>query len=204
MSLQRSLSRWVQAGLIDAETAQRIEAHEASLQRPVAQYAMVGLGAATLALGLIVSTLLVHLVDLTGGTSGILIPKATYIPVLKDVFPYVILAFFALAYWLVRNLTKRSLGRALVALRDDPAGAAALGVPVIGTRLGGTPEAIVVEESGFLVNPFDVADVAVKALTLIQNDALRSQLGEGGRRRVAKWYTVEQMATAYEAIYQCR
>ena len=85
----------------------------------------------TLALGLIVSTLLVHLVDLTGGTSGILIPKATYIPVLKDVFPYVILAFFALAYWLVRNLTKRSLGRALVALRDDPAGAAALGVPVM-------------------------------------------------------------------------
>lgn len=80
----------------------------------------------------------------------------------------------------------------------------ALGVPVIGTRLGGTPEAIVDQETGFLVNPFDVADVAVKALALIQNDELRHQLGDGGRRRVAKWYTVEQMAAAYEGIYQCR
>jgi glycosyltransferase involved in cell wall biosynthesis len=80
----------------------------------------------------------------------------------------------------------------------------ALGVPVIGTRLGGTPEAIVDHETGFLVNPFDVADVAVKALALIQNDELRRRLGEGGKRRVAKRYTVEQMAAAYEAIYQCR
>jgi glycosyltransferase involved in cell wall biosynthesis len=80
----------------------------------------------------------------------------------------------------------------------------ALGVPVIGTLLGGTPEAIVDQETGFLVNPFDVADVAVKALAIIQSDELRCRLGEGGRRRVAKRYTVEQMAAAYEAIYQCR
>ena len=80
----------------------------------------------------------------------------------------------------------------------------ALGVPVIGTRLGGTPEAIVDHETGFLVNPFDVADVAVKALAIIQSDELRRRLGDGGRRRVAKRYTVEQMAAAYEAIYQCR
>ena len=37
----------------------------------------------------------------------------------------------------------------------------ALGVPVIGTRLGGTPEAIVTRD-GFLVNPFDVEDVAAE------------------------------------------
>lgn len=53
MSLQRSLARWVQAGLIDSETAARIAGHEASLHKPVAQYAMGSLGAATLALGLI-------------------------------------------------------------------------------------------------------------------------------------------------------
>src|SRR3954451_24116353 len=38
----------------------------------------------------------------------------------------------------------------------------ALGVPVIGTRLGGTPEAIVDGETGFLVNPFDLDDIVVK------------------------------------------
>ena len=54
----------------------------------------------------------------------------------------------------------------------------ALGVPVIGTRLGGTPEAVVDGETGFLVNPFDVADVAAKALALIEDDGLRERLGE--------------------------
>ena len=80
----------------------------------------------------------------------------------------------------------------------------ALGVPVIGTRLGGTPEAILDGETGFLVNPFEVDDVAEKALSLIQDAELRQRLGRGGRRRVATHYTVEQMAAKYEAIYQCR
>ena len=80
----------------------------------------------------------------------------------------------------------------------------ALGVPVIGTRLGGTPEAILDDETGFLVNPFDVDDVAAKALRLIGDDALRTRLGMNGRLRVAALYTVEQMAARYEAIYQCR
>jgi len=79
----------------------------------------------------------------------------------------------------------------------------ALGVPVIGTRLGGTPEAID-GETGFLVNPFDVDDVAAKALALLRDPALKQRLGECGRRRVAQRYTVEQMAAAYEAIYACR
>lgn len=80
----------------------------------------------------------------------------------------------------------------------------ALGVPVIGTRLGGTPEAILDDETGFLVNPFDVEDVAARALSLIQDAELRNRLGMQGRLRVAALYTVEQMAARYEAIYQCR
>lgn len=85
----------------------------------------------TLALGLIVETLLVQLVPLTGGTDGILLPGATYLGEwVQARFPYIVMIFLVLAYWLVRNLTKRGVGRALFALRDDPAGAAALGVPV--------------------------------------------------------------------------
>jgi glycosyltransferase involved in cell wall biosynthesis len=80
----------------------------------------------------------------------------------------------------------------------------ALGVPVIGTRLGGTPEAIVDDVTGFLVNPFEVEDVAAKALALIGDAALRCRLGIGGQERVTALYTVEQMAARYEAIYQCR
>ena len=77
----------------------------------------------------------------------------------------------------------------------------ALGVPVIGTKLGGTPEAIVDRETGFLVNPFDVDDVAAKALNVLRSADLRERLGTAGRARVANLYTVEQMAARYEAIY---
>jgi len=84
----------------------------------------------TLALGLIAYVILVQWLPVTGGTSGILIPLGTYVPVFATTFPFVIVVTFCLAYWLVRNLSRRSLGRALFALRDDPAGAAALGIPV--------------------------------------------------------------------------
>jgi glycosyltransferase involved in cell wall biosynthesis len=78
----------------------------------------------------------------------------------------------------------------------------ALGIPVIGTCLGGTPEAVVDGETGFLVNPFDLDGVAARAQSLIKDDALRCRLGQGGRERVAKQYAVEQMAARYEAIYR--
>lgn len=85
----------------------------------------------TLAIGLIVETLLVQLAPITGGHDGIRIPGAQYLGEWVQLrFPYIVLGFLVAAYWLVRNLTQRSAGRAFFALRDDPAGAAALGIPV--------------------------------------------------------------------------
>lgn len=79
----------------------------------------------------------------------------------------------------------------------------ALGLPVIATRLGGTPEAIVDGETGFLVNPFDLDEVAGRALTLLRELTEKTRLGDNGRARVRDCYTVQQMAARYEAIYQC-
>ncbi|MCC6173795.1 MAG: glycosyltransferase family 4 protein [Chloroflexi bacterium] len=81
--------------------------------------------------------------------------------------------------------------------------AMALGVPVVGTRLGGTPEAIVDGETGVLVNPFDVDEVAERSLRLLEDDTLRARLGQGGRQRVTREYAVERMAARYEAMYGC-
>jgi glycosyltransferase involved in cell wall biosynthesis len=81
--------------------------------------------------------------------------------------------------------------------------AMALGVPVIGTRLGGTPEAILDGKTGFLVNPFDVDEIAARTQSVLADDALRRSLGEQGRERVRQHYAVEQMAARYEAIYRC-
>ena len=85
----------------------------------------------TLALGLIVETMLVQLVPLTGGHDGILLPSVVHLGQwITARFPYIVAIFLVLAYWLVRNLTARSVGRSFLALRDDPQGAAALGIPV--------------------------------------------------------------------------
>ena len=81
--------------------------------------------------------------------------------------------------------------------------AMALGVPVVGTLLGGTPEAVVDGETGLLVNPYAVDIVAERALALLTDRPLRERLGENGRRRVREEFPVERMAARYEAIYGC-
>ena len=53
MGLSRRLEKWVREGLIDSETAERIEAYEATRRRPTALYALVGLGALAIGTGLV-------------------------------------------------------------------------------------------------------------------------------------------------------
>lgn len=53
MNLDKKLHQWREAGLVDAATVERIAAFERTRQRPVAMYALVGLGAGTVGLGLI-------------------------------------------------------------------------------------------------------------------------------------------------------
>jgi uncharacterized membrane protein len=52
MSLESKLEAWVAAGLIDADAAARIRAHEEANDRPYVLWAIVGLGLFALALGL--------------------------------------------------------------------------------------------------------------------------------------------------------
>ena len=53
MSIIRQLARWKEAGLLDAATAERISAFEAGRKRPVLLYAVGGLGALAVAIGII-------------------------------------------------------------------------------------------------------------------------------------------------------
>jgi len=53
MNLERKLRRWRDAGLIDESISARITAFEREQQQPMAMYALIGLGAGTLGLGLI-------------------------------------------------------------------------------------------------------------------------------------------------------
>jgi len=53
MNIDRKLTQWRQAGLLDEETAARISAFEQAGERPVILYALGGLGALTLGIGII-------------------------------------------------------------------------------------------------------------------------------------------------------
>ncbi len=67
--------------------------------------------------------------------------------------------------------------------------AGAAGIPVVGGRDGGVPEAILEGETGLLVPPFDAAALATALRGLLADPALRARLGDGGRvaARLRTW-----------------
>ncbi|MGO4888088.1 N-acetyl-alpha-D-glucosaminyl L-malate synthase BshA [Anaerobacillus sp. MEB173] len=80
--------------------------------------------------------------------------------------------------------------------------AMACGVPVIGTNTGGIPEVIVDKETGFITNVGDINDVAKKALLLLKNETLQSELSEKAVMRVRDVFHSNLIVEQYEAIYK--
>ena len=72
----------------------------------------------------------------------------------------------------------------------------AMGKPVIGGRSGGSAEAIVEGQSGFLVNPEDPKEVAERLLLLLKDEALAKKIGAFGKERVTNQFN--WLARAHE------
>ncbi|MFZ5918253.1 MAG: glycosyltransferase family 4 protein [Chloroflexota bacterium] len=66
--------------------------------------------------------------------------------------------------------------------------AMAAGLPVISTRVAGIPELVAHGESGFLIAPGDAAELAGALEILVENPALRVQMGQRGRRIVQEGF----------------
>jgi glycosyltransferase involved in cell wall biosynthesis len=80
--------------------------------------------------------------------------------------------------------------------------AMALGVPVLATAVGGVPEMIEHNVSGWLVPPSD-PDALVDAMeTLLGDEPLRKRLAEAARERVRDIYSAEKMAAGFNDIYR--
>jgi len=81
--------------------------------------------------------------------------------------------------------------------------AMAAGRPVIGTRVGGTPELIVDGETGLLVERGAPAALAEAIVALLRDPARRARLGAAASARVAARFagadSVERLVGAYEA-----
>jgi len=95
---------------------------------------------------------------------------------------------------------------AAVPSRQEPLGNATLeamasGRPVVGSRVGGIPEMVVNDETGFLVEPRDAAALAAALRNLIEDPELRLELGRGGRARAESVFSVPAHVAHVQRIY---
>lgn len=74
------------------------------------------------------------------------------------------------------------------------------GVPVIGYRVGGVP-AVVTEDVGRLVAPFDLDALAAAVVSVVTEPGLRESLGDRARARVVENFRREPALEAYERLY---
>lgn len=80
--------------------------------------------------------------------------------------------------------------------------AQACGKPVIGTRVGGIPEALRDGETGVLVEPADSAGLARAMLEMLDHPERLQSMGAAGRRFVESTYSVEAMVARTERLYE--
>jgi phosphatidylinositol alpha-1,6-mannosyltransferase len=73
--------------------------------------------------------------------------------------------------------------------------AAACGVPAIAGRSGGSHDAVVDGETGFVVEPRDVRGVRMAIERLLHDDALRARLGAAARERAVRELSYDVLAS---------
>ena len=77
----------------------------------------------------------------------------------------------------------------------------AMSRPVIGTRVGAIPEAVVHRRTGLLVPPGDERALAQAMLALLKDPQRARAMGRAGRRRVERTFTLERLARRTEDLY---
>jgi glycosyltransferase involved in cell wall biosynthesis len=82
--------------------------------------------------------------------------------------------------------------------------AMACGTPIVGTIAGGIPEAIEDGRTGLLVKPHHPDELAAAIVRLLNDPALRIDLGAAARASVERSFSVERMVEGTLAVYQSR
>lgn len=96
----------------------------------------------------------------------------------------------------VRTATGRAEGLGLVLLE-----AAATGVAVIGSDVGGIPEAVIDGRTGFLVPSRDEGALAQRLGELLDDPAMRHRMGAEGRALAEQRFDMQQQTAALETLY---
>lgn len=79
--------------------------------------------------------------------------------------------------------------------------AMAMGKPIIASSVGAIPD-MLSEDCGILVRPKNIDEIRNALALLIQNENLRSSLGENARKKARGKYSVEVVFAAYTDIWQ--
>jgi sugar transferase (PEP-CTERM/EpsH1 system associated) len=79
--------------------------------------------------------------------------------------------------------------------------AMASGLPVVATRVGGNPELVEEERSGWLFEPGDVTALAAILERIGRDSSLRESLGQAARQRAVQHFSLEDMVGSYRNLY---
>ena len=74
-------------------------------------------------------------------------------------------------------------------------------LPIVATRVGGTPEIVDDRVNGLLVPAQNAKALADALIQLVQNEALRRQFGEASLNRVIADFSLQRMVKEYEELY---
>jgi glycosyltransferase involved in cell wall biosynthesis len=75
------------------------------------------------------------------------------------------------------------------------------GAPTVATRVGGTPEALVHEQTGLLVAPGDSRAIADAVGRLLDNQSLAQRLGQAARTLIKDRFSVDRMVQSTQDLY---
>ncbi|GAB4258710.1 MAG: glycosyltransferase family 4 protein [Deferrisoma sp.] len=80
--------------------------------------------------------------------------------------------------------------------------AMSVGVPAVGTNIGGIPEIIEEGRTGYVVTPGDPEALARAVVRLLQDPERAREMGEAGRRKIEEEFSVEAKVRATFEVYE--
>ena len=82
------------------------------------------------------------------------------------------------------------------------------GKPVIGTKVGGIPEAVVEKVTGLLITPRNVRELALAINSFLEDSNLAKRLGSNAKKRVKENFMFSRMFdethSAYEKVLEMK
>lgn len=78
----------------------------------------------------------------------------------------------------------------------------ACGTPIVSFRVGGIPDLVRPNITGYLAEPGNTCDFRDGIVNLLENDSLRTHLGEQCRAIVQRDYTLELQASRHAELYR--